>query len=119
MVATLRAAYAHHVGEPCWELFIRDLLEASPQFVALWAQHEVGGYGTRFKIFKHPAVGELRFKSLSLGIHASPGARMVVYTAADEVTAEAMRNLETGMAICSKKVLSCGHRFLGVAASDE
>jgi transcriptional regulator with XRE-family HTH domain len=119
LVATLRASYAHHVGEPHWELFIKDLLDSSPQFGQLWAQHEVGGYGTRYKIFMHPAVGPLQFKSLSMGIHASPGARMVVYTAADEKTAEAMRRLETGAAMCAKRVLPCGHRFRGVAASDE
>jgi transcriptional regulator with XRE-family HTH domain len=116
MVATFRGAYAHHVGEPAWEQFIKELLEASPPFAELWAQHEVGGYGTRFKIFTHPAVGRLTFKSLSLGIHASPGARMVVYTAVDEATTQAMRNLENGMAICEKKVLPCGHRFQGMVA---
>jgi transcriptional regulator with XRE-family HTH domain len=117
MVATLRAAYAHHVGEKCWEQFIRDLLENSPQFARLWADHEVGGYGTRFKIFNHPAVGQLTFKSMSMGIHASPGARMVVYTAADEHTDAAMRGLETNLAICTKTVLPCGHRLRAVPAT--
>jgi len=116
MVATLRGAYAHHVGEPAWEQFIKDLLEASPTFTELWAQHEVGGYGTRFKIFTHPAVGRLTFKSVSLGIHSSPGARMMVYTASDEKTAAAMRSLKTGAAICEKSVLPCGHRFRTVTA---
>jgi len=111
MVATFRAAYAHHVGEKCWEQFIRDLLENSPEFAKLWADHEVGGYGTRLKIFTHPAVGSLRFKSMSMGIHASPGARMVIYTTADESTAEAMRNLDAGLAICQTTVLPCGHRL--------
>jgi len=117
MVATFRAAYAHHVGEKCWEHFIRDLLEHSPQFVKLWAAHEVAGYGTRYKIFNHPVAGQLKFKSMSLGIHASPGARMVVYTAADETTDEAMRNLESGLAICQKTVLPCGHRLRAVPAT--
>jgi transcriptional regulator with XRE-family HTH domain len=117
MVATFRAAYAHHVGEKCWEQFIRDLLENSPQFAKLWADHEVAGYGTRYKIFNHPAVGQLTFKSMSMGIHASPGARMVVYTAADEKTEDAMRNLETGLAICTKNVLACGHRLRAVQAT--
>ena len=117
MVATFRAAYAHHVGEKCWEQFIRDLLDNSPQFVKLWADHEVAGYGTRYKIFKHPVVGELTFKSLSMGIHASPGARMMVYTAVDEATAAAMRNLEAGLALCDKTVLPCGHRLRAVPAT--
>ena len=111
MVATFRAAYAHHVGEKCWEHFIRDLLERSPQFAELWRHHDVAGYGTRYKIFNHPTVGQLTFKSMSMGIHASPGARMVVYTAADEKTEEAMRGLHNGFAICGKLTLPCGHRL--------
>jgi transcriptional regulator with XRE-family HTH domain len=119
LVATLRANYAHHVGEPYWELFIKDLLERSPEFARLWAQHEVGGYHSRYKIFTHPAVGRLQFKTTSMGIYASPGARMVVYTAADETTSEALRSLETGQAVFPGRTLPCGHRFMGLAASDE
>jgi transcriptional regulator with XRE-family HTH domain len=119
MVATLRASYAHHVGEPYWEHFIKDLKENSPQFVQLWAQHEVGGYGTRIKIFGHPAVGQLKFKTTSMGIYASPGARMVVLTPADEETAAALRHIGSSHVLCGTSVLPCGHQFHGVAASSE
>ena len=119
MVGTLRASYAHHVGEPHWEHFIKDLLDNSPKFAKLWAQHDVGGYGTRVKIFQHPAIGRLHFKSVSMGLHDAPGARMVVYTAADERTAEAMRDLAGMAAICTKTVLPCGHRFRGMVVSAE
>lgn len=118
IVATLRAAYAHHVGEPRWEHFIKDLAETSPQFAQLWAQHEVGSYGTRVKIFSHPGIGRLQFRSMSMGIHASPGARMIVYTAADERTADVVRDLETAAAL-SETVMPCGHRFRGMAVSAE
>jgi hypothetical protein len=111
MVATLRAAYAHHVGEPDWEMFIRDLTERSAKFTELWANHEVGGYGSRRKIFQHPAVGRLDLTSMSFGIYATPGARIVVYTAADEATSQALRALDTGVAARTKEVLGCGHRF--------
>jgi transcriptional regulator with XRE-family HTH domain len=117
MVATFRGNYAHHVGEPAWERLIEDLIENSPQFAKLWAQHEVGGYGTRVKVFEHPGVGRLQFRSMSMGIHSSPGARMVVFTPADERTAEAVRDLEAIADVCSKTVLPCGHRFRGMAVS--
>ena len=119
LVATLRASYAHHVGEAHWEYFIKDLIEDSPQFAQQWAQHEVGSYGTRVKIFEHPKIGRLQFRSMSMGIHASPGARMIVYTTADERTAEAIRNMENTPAISGETVLACGHRFRGMAVSTE
>ena len=119
IVATLRASYAHHVGEPHWEHFIKDLIEHSPQFAQLWAQHEVGSYGTRVKIFEHPGIGRLQFRSMSMGIHASPGARMIAYTTADERTAEAIRKMQSTPAICGETVLPCGHRFRGMAVSAE
>lgn len=109
LVATLRAAYAHHVGEPYWEQFIKDLMERSPEFGRLWAQHEVAGYGKRVKIFKHPVVGRLRLTTMSLGVHAAPGTRVVVYTAADEATAEALLTLQTDVDVRHLPQLSCGH----------
>jgi transcriptional regulator with XRE-family HTH domain len=118
IVATLRASYAHHVGEPHWEHFIKDLIENSAQFAQLWAQHEVGSYGTRVKILEHPGIGRLQFRSMSMGIHASPGARMVVYTAADDRTVEVLRELETAAGY-AETVLPCGHRFRGMAVSAE
>ncbi len=119
MVATLRSGYAHHVGEPYWEHFIKDLQEHSAQFAALWARHEVRGYGSRIKIFEHPAAGRLKFKTMSLGIHASPGARLVILMAADEETAAAVCAIEAGSVAFVESVYPCGHRFRGMAASVE
>src|SRR5712691_11882197 len=41
MVAQLRAAYGHHVGEPAWTGFIRRMEAASPEFAAMWATQDV------------------------------------------------------------------------------
>jgi len=108
MVATLRAAYGRNVGVPCWEMFIRDLIEASPEFARMWRDHEVHGHGTRLKIFRHGAVGELRFKATNLGVLATPGARMVVYVPADERTKEGLARLEAGVTP-PNGTLPCGH----------
>ena len=118
IVATLRAAYAHHVGEPYWEQFISDLLDRSPEFAKLWAQHEVAGYGTRNKIFNHPLAGKLEFTTMSLGLHGTPGLRMIVYLAADERTVEAMRDLEARQAPLKLAPLPCGHRFTEAVSSE-
>lgn len=111
MVATLRAAYGRNVGVPCWEIFIRDLIEQSPQFARMWRDHEVHGHGTRLKIFRHPAVGELRFKATNFGVLANPGARMVVYVPANEETRKGLAQLEAGIEI-PRGTLPCGHPMM-------
>ncbi|MFH8799591.1 helix-turn-helix transcriptional regulator [Streptomyces sp. NPDC017936] len=87
MVATLRAAYGLHAGEPVWEDFIRRLSAASPLFARLWASGDVAEPGRRVKVFRHAAVGELRMSSMSLSIDGMPECRIVVYTPDDEETA--------------------------------
>ncbi|SNX58393.1 helix-turn-helix protein [Streptomyces sp. TLI_55] len=86
MVATLRAAYGLHAGEPSWEDFIRKLSAASPLFARLWESGDVAEPGRHVKGFRHAAVGELRMTSVSLSIHGMPECRIVVYTPDDEET---------------------------------
>ncbi|AUG77189.1 transcriptional regulator [Kitasatospora sp. MMS16-BH015] len=80
MVAVLRGAYGKHVGEPAWEEYIRDLADASPLFARLWARQEVGPPRTALKVFRHAAVGELRFRTSYLAMTAAPETHLVVYT---------------------------------------
>jgi transcriptional regulator with XRE-family HTH domain len=86
MVATLRAAYGLHAGEPLWEDFIRRLSAASPFFARLWASGDVAEPGRRVKVFRHAEAGELRMTSLSLSVNGMPECRIVVYTPDDEET---------------------------------
>jgi transcriptional regulator with XRE-family HTH domain len=86
MVATLRAAYGLHAGEPVWEDFIRRLSAASPFFARLWESGDVAEPGRRVKVFRHAEAGELRMTSLSLSVDGLPECRIVVYTPDDEET---------------------------------
>ena len=87
MVATLRASYGLHAGEPVWEDFIRRLSAASPLFARLWETGDVAQPTGRVKTFRHAEVGELRMTSVSLSINGMPECRIVVYTPDDEETA--------------------------------
>ncbi|HVT69773.1 MAG TPA: helix-turn-helix transcriptional regulator [Trebonia sp.] len=86
MVARLRAAYARHVGDPDWEEDIRRLSALSTEFAQLWARHEVAEYEPRVPTFIHPDVGPLTFTTSELQVPATPEARLVVYTPADDET---------------------------------
>ncbi|MDT0307630.1 helix-turn-helix transcriptional regulator [Streptomyces sp. DSM 44917] len=93
MVATLRAAYGGHVGEPEWEDFIRELADRSAEFAEMWASGDVAPPGPRLKTFAHVEVGEIRLRSQSLSVDGLPEARMVVYLAADEDSREKIERL--------------------------
>ncbi|MBO4274923.1 helix-turn-helix transcriptional regulator [Microbispora triticiradicis] len=84
MVATLRAAFGRHLGEPAWTGFVARLSEASPLFARMWATHDVARPGVRMKLFKHSAVGMIRMASTSMALAAPPEARVVVYTPMDD-----------------------------------
>jgi transcriptional regulator with XRE-family HTH domain len=86
LVATLRASFARHLGEPAWTEFIRTLSAASPAFTEMWGRHDVARPGVTFKTFVHDQVGRLTIRSTSLAVAGLAETRIVVYTAADEDT---------------------------------
>jgi transcriptional regulator with XRE-family HTH domain len=96
MVATLRAAYARHVGDPAWTHFIRRMEAESPIFAAAWAAHDVAQPSNHWKVLRHPGVGQFTVATTGFGVESVPGARMTVYTAADEPSSEALRRLAAG-----------------------
>jgi transcriptional regulator with XRE-family HTH domain len=86
MVATLRAAFGHHLDDPEWTGFIAELSEASPQFADLWARHEVSRPAVSTKRFRDPVIGELILRSTTLAVGGITESRIVAYTPADEPT---------------------------------
>ena len=93
LVAQLRAAYGHHVGDPAWTGFIRRMEAASPEFAAMWATQDVAQPAYHAKVFRHPLYPRLELTSTSFGIQTAPGTRMVVYTPDNEATRAAMERL--------------------------
>jgi transcriptional regulator with XRE-family HTH domain len=93
MVATLRAAFARHLGEPCWDAFVERLAAASPAFAAMWASHNVASPGPMTKIIQHWAIGRFTVVTASFAVSGAPEARMVVYTPAEADSAAALARL--------------------------
>jgi transcriptional regulator with XRE-family HTH domain len=96
MVAQLRAAYGKHVGDPAWAHLIRRLEAQSPNFARTWAAHDVALPASYVKEFRHPGVGIITATSTSFAVNAVPGARMTVYTPADEASKAALARLAAG-----------------------
>jgi len=93
LVAQLRAAYGHHVGDPAWTGFIRRMEAASPEFAAMRATQNVARPASYSKVFRHPLYPRLEMTSISFAVQAAPGTRMVVYTPDNEATRAAMERL--------------------------
>ena len=93
MVAQLRAAYGHHVGDPAWTGFIRRMEAASPEFTTIWATQDVAQPAQYVKVFRHPLYPRLPMTSTGFAVQAAPGTRMVVYTPDNEATRTAMERL--------------------------
>ena len=86
MVALFRHSYGRHVGEPAWESFVAELIEASDEFARLWARQEVAAPRARLKLFRHPVSGVVRVTATYLTIPSTPEAWIAVYTPADDVS---------------------------------
>ncbi|HEY9483256.1 MAG TPA: helix-turn-helix transcriptional regulator, partial [Micromonosporaceae bacterium] len=104
LVATFRASFGRHVGEPAWTSFVERLSAASPKFAEMWADHDVAGPGARVKVFLQN-LGEVRVSTTatSLGISASPETQLVVYTPmsdADAGTLAELTKAPPGIAQC-------------------
>ena len=93
LVAQLRAAYGHHVGDPAWTGFIRRMEAASPEFAAMWATQDVAQPAYHAKVFRHPLYPRLEMTSTSFAVQTAPGTRMAVYTPDNEATRKAMERL--------------------------
>ena len=95
MVAQFRAAMASHIAEPSWKGLVKRLRARSPEFEAMWSQHEISSPENMTKRFLHPVVGLLRldFTHLWLG----PRSELVLksYSPSDAETAEKLTALQS------------------------
>ena len=95
LVAQFRAAMASHIAEPSWKNLLKRLRGRSPEFEALWSQHDISSPENMTKRFLHPAVGLMRldFTHLWLG----PRSELVLksYSPADAETAEKLDTLHS------------------------
>jgi transcriptional regulator with XRE-family HTH domain len=87
MIATLRANYANHVGEPQWTHLIETLCAANAEFARLWSEHPIADPGPPVtKAFECFGLGTVRVRATGFPVARTLDHRMVVYlpeTAAD------------------------------------
>jgi transcriptional regulator with XRE-family HTH domain len=93
MVGEYRAAMAEHLDDPSWLSLLERLLDASPDFAARWARHDVRRMEGSRKRVRHPELGVLLMDYTNLWLDPSLGARIVAFTPADAHAATQLRTL--------------------------
>jgi transcriptional regulator with XRE-family HTH domain len=79
VVAAFRADAAQSPGDPGFSRVVDDLSAISPDFVELWARHDVGPHLQAVKAVHHPDAGDLLFDKTTLAVSDRPGWHLVLY----------------------------------------
>ncbi|MEV6772041.1 helix-turn-helix transcriptional regulator [Nocardia sp. NPDC051030] len=95
MVASFRAAFAHHLQDPAWTTLIHELSSTSPEFAHLWSTHDVAAPPTQTMTYRHPATGDLSFTLTRLDLSAIPETFITIWTPVDDESRARMTRLLT------------------------
>jgi hypothetical protein len=87
-VAALRAEAGRDLGDPDYQELVHELIESSPEFVAIWARQDVRGRQEGLKRFQHPELGRLDLEFTSFQVAEQPSLRLYLYTPADDARTE-------------------------------
>ena len=79
------------------EPFIAELCHLSPEFKAMWEDHEIPGpHGETVKHIRHPVIGPLAFEYSAFSVDGRPDLSMIVYNPATDRDREAIRSILPG-----------------------
>lgn len=93
IVAQFRASMATHVAEPSWKCLVKRLREESPEFVAIWDQHEVKAPENLTKRYHNAEVGELELDYTHLWFGPRSEMRLTTYTPVNDLARERIERL--------------------------
>jgi transcriptional regulator with XRE-family HTH domain len=88
VVAMFRLDYAARIDDPRTHEVIARLRASVPAFATAWDEHRVRDHPEEVREIVHPAAGSLKLVPSIYGVGESPGLRMLVFNAADPVTAK-------------------------------
>ncbi|MGK5684150.1 helix-turn-helix transcriptional regulator [Actinoplanes sp. URMC 104] len=102
-VAGFRVRLGEAPGHPRVRAVLAELLERSPEFAALWREHDARGKTIDVKTLRHPEVGELTLRVQTFAVRGTDGQELTVYSAepgspsADAVALLGMLNGRSGL----------------------
>jgi transcriptional regulator with XRE-family HTH domain len=92
VVAVFRADAAR-AGAATVQPLVDELSQASPDFAAMWRDHDVRGFGEGLKRLRHPVLGDLPMEYSAFAIDGRPDLAMLVYNPVTPADAERIRSL--------------------------
>ena len=95
-------------GSAAVTALVDELCRASPEFEALWQDHDVVAHGEGVKCIRHPDAGTLDLEFSSFAVDGRPELGMIVYTPASLADAERLKALIEAKAVLGNPSLSEG-----------
>ncbi|AKF85356.1 hypothetical protein MFUL124B02_11485 [Myxococcus fulvus 124B02] len=77
---------------------VDELCRDSPEFAAMWRDHDVRSFGEGVKRLRHPVLGALTLEYSSFAVDGRPDLAMLVYNPVEEADAVKIRGLMEGKA---------------------
>ena len=93
VVATFRAEVARTGTSRRARGLIEELNRTSPEFAAMWREHDVRTHGEGQKVLRHAEAGLLALEYSTFAVDGQPGLGLVIYTPATPADAERVRSL--------------------------
>jgi hypothetical protein len=93
VVATFRADVARAGASTKVQALVDELTRASPEFEAMWRDHDVRSHGEGTKSLRHPKVGLLGLEYSAFAVDDQPDLIMVIYNPATPADLERVRTL--------------------------
>jgi transcriptional regulator with XRE-family HTH domain len=101
MTARFRGEFARRQREPRFLELIERLVAASPEFLACWNQHDVMRRNERPKRFRSPLGRIIELEQNTFLLEDAPAMRLVVYSPADNDSADELRLLRATRPACA------------------
>ncbi|BDI29897.1 transcriptional regulator [Capsulimonas corticalis] len=96
VVAAFRADAARSGVSERIEALIDEMIQSSPEFQAIWSEHDVQAYGEGAKHFHHSTAGPLTLEYSNFKVDGRPDLGLVIFTAATPADAECIRSIIRG-----------------------
>jgi transcriptional regulator with XRE-family HTH domain len=81
VVHALRLNAGRFPDDPAIRGVVDELMGSSPEFRALWEDHQVGRLVRMTKVFVHPEAGRIELQYQTFEVHDAPGQQLLVGTA--------------------------------------
>lgn len=94
-VATFRSEIARAGASQSVTALVDELTRSSPEFAALWRDHDVQSYGEGVKHFRHSPVGPISLEYSSFAVDGQPSLSLIIFAPATSGDADRMRLLVT------------------------